>query len=302
MTNLATPADAMDTTSIETYRYVRAAIIGSVLLLFASVGLQIIADGGRIESSISEYYYGPVRSVFVGTLVATGLALVAIKGRPVVEEIALNLAGMLAPVVAFVPTPIPASEGLCRVGAERCIGAEFLPGVENNVAALILIGLPILVLAWWTVIRSEVPNRATRLSLTGATVVWLMFAIWFFWGPRDPFLENAHYVAAISMFALIAVVVWYNAVRTDHAFRVSGRFVSYRLVYRIIAGLMAVSLLTALAYYVASPANSRPDFPIVFVLEAVLLLLFTAFWLAQTLEFWNQGLPREAQRQSQSTR
>ncbi len=302
MINREPPTAEIDVASIQTYRYVRAAIIGAVLLLFLAVVLQIIADGGAIRSSISEYYYGPVRSVFVGTLVATGLALVAIKGRPVVEEIALNLAGMLAPVVAFVPTPVPASDGLCREGAKRCIGAEFLPGVENNVAALILIGLPVLVLAWWTVIRSDVPNRATRLSLTGATVVWAGFAIWFFWGPRDPFLETAHYVAALSMFGLIVVVVWYNALRTDHAFQMAGRFVSYRVIYRIIAGFMAVVLLMALVYYWASAASSRPDFPVVFVLEAVLLVLFTTFWLAQTLEFWDEGLPREARCQTQPPR
>ncbi len=95
-----TANDPVDTPSVQTYRYVRASIVGSVLLLFVAVGVQIVADGGSVESSISAYYYGPVRSVFVGILVAMGLALVAIKGRSGLEEIALNLAGMLAPVAA----------------------------------------------------------------------------------------------------------------------------------------------------------------------------------------------------------
>lgn len=288
------PTPYIDDASIQTYRYVRASIIGSVLLLFVAVGLQIIADGGAVKRSISEYYYGPVRGVLVGILVATGLALVAIKGRPVVEEISLNLAGMLAPVVAFVPTPIPSSNGSCGTGVQRCIPVQFLPGVENNMAALILIGPPILAIAWWGALRSDIANRATRLSLSGATVVWIGFAWWFFWGPRTPFLEVAHYVAAALMFVLIIVVVWYNALRTDHAFEVAGTSVSYRHIYRVIAGLMALTLVAALVFFWANRSDPPPNFPLIFVLEAIVLGLFMAFWLAQTREFWHVGLPAEA--------
>ncbi len=280
--------------SIQTYRYVRAAIAGSVLLLFMAVLLQILADGGAIQGSMSAYYYGPVRGVFVGTLVATGLALVAIKGRPGPEDILLNLAGMLAPVVAFVPTPVLATEALCREGAKRCIDPEFLPGVENNMAALILIGPPILVFAWWTSVRTDTTSRSVRLSLTGASAVWVGFAFWFFWGPRDAFLETAHYLAAGLMFALIIVVVWVNALRTDHAFRVGTTWVHYRLVYRVIAATMALALLSALVFSWATRANTDRTFPLIFVLEAVVLLLFLTFWVAQTSEFWDEGLPAEA--------
>ncbi|MDO5737030.1 MAG: hypothetical protein Q4P15_11205 [Propionibacteriaceae bacterium] len=288
---------AIDDPSRQTYRYVRAAIIGSVLLLFVSVTIQIIADGGAILSSISAYYYGPVRGVFVGVLVATGLALVAVKGRPGVEEISLNLAGMLAPVVAFVPTPLPAVDGSCRVGAQRCIAAEFLPGVENNMAALILIGAPLLVLAWWTAIRIIDFNRSVRLSLSGATAVWIGFAIWFFFGPRGAFLEAAHYVAAGLMFTLIVVVVGYNALRTDHALTVGETSVPCRHIYRVIGVLMALSLVSALVFHWVTRAALDRPFPLLFVLEAILLLLFMAFWIVQTWEFWNAGLPAEAKGQ-----
>lgn len=279
---------------IQTYRYVRASIIGSVLLLFVAVTLQVIADGGTLLDSISAYYYGPVRGVLVGILVATGLALVAIKGRPGPEEIMLNLAGMLAPVVAFVPTPVLASVAACREGAKRCIDPEFLPGVENNMAALILVGPPVLVFAWWTAVRSHTTARSARLSLSGASLVWLAFAIWFFWGPRDAFLESAHYLSAGLMFLLIIAVVWYNALRTDHAFRVGDTYVHYRLVYRVIAILMALALVSALVFHWATRAATTQTFPLIFVVEAVLLFLFLVFWVAQTLEFWDEGLPLAA--------
>ncbi len=279
---------------ISTYRYVRAAIIGSVLLLFVAVAIQIIADGGAVEGSISAYYYGPVRGVFVGTLVATGLALVAVRGRPGPEEILLNLAGMLAPVVAFVPTPVLTAQAACRAGATRCIDPEFLPGVENNMSALILVGPAVLVFAWWTAVRSSTMTRSARLSLSAASVVWVGFALWFFWGPRDLFLEAAHYVSAGLMFALIIAVVWFNALRTDHAFRVGGTSVSCRNVYRIIGGLMTLALLVALVFHWATRTEPDQSFPLIFVLEAVLLSLFLAFWVAQTWEFWNEGVPVEA--------
>ena len=286
---------AVDDPSIQTYRYVRASIVGSVLLLFAAVGLQIVADGGAVESSISAYYYGPARSVFVGILVAMGLALVAIKGRSGLEEIALNLAGMLAPVVAFVPTTVLASKGTCPEDVKRCIDAQFLPGVENNMGALILVGPPVLVFAWWTSRKHGTTDRSGRLSLWGATAVWAVFAAWFWWGPRQPFLDLAHYVSAVLMFGLVIVVVAYNALRTDHAFSVAGGVVSYRRLYSVIAALMAITLVTAVVYFFVTGADTRLSFPWIFLLETILLTLFMAFWVVQTKEFWNEGLPVEAQ-------
>ncbi len=96
------------------------------------------------------------------------------------------------------------------------------------------------------------------------------------------------------MFALITVAVWYNGLRTDSSFRVAGAFVPYRHVYRIIGGLMGLTLLAAMVFFWMTRDGSGPDFPFIFVLEAVSLTLFLAFWVAQTKEFWNEGLPAEA--------
>ena len=91
--------------AIETYRYLRVGIVALALLLaLAVVGEIVVGDAGLL-GSISAYYFTPVRDVFVGVLVALGLGLIVIRGRGV-EDVLLNLAGMLAPVVAFVPTPV----------------------------------------------------------------------------------------------------------------------------------------------------------------------------------------------------
>lgn len=285
--------------SIQTYRYVRAAIIGSMLLLFISLVLQVGADGGVVKGSISEYYYWPVRGILVGTLITTGVAVVAIKGRPGLEDTALNLVGMLAPLVALVPTPLlPFDEATCREGVERCIPAEFLPGVLNNVSALLLLGAPLLVFAWWTAVAAGRCDGATRVGLAAATALWTAVGLWFgptsTWPLRESFMMWSHYAAAIAMFGLIIVVVWYNALRTDCHFHVARMRVSYRPVYVVIAATMALALLVSLIIFFATDQASRRSSTVLFWLEAVLLVLFVVFWIAQTVEFWKQGLPSEA--------
>src|SRR5688572_22472438 len=94
-----------DEAARKTYRYVRIGMVGAVVLLAGSVLLeQREVTNGCWQTSISAYYYTPVRAVFVGVLMAIGLMLIVIKGNNELEDGCLNVAGMLAPVVALVPT------------------------------------------------------------------------------------------------------------------------------------------------------------------------------------------------------
>ncbi|NND74497.1 MAG: hypothetical protein HKN44_05780 [Ilumatobacter sp.] len=88
---------------LTTYRYLRGGMVGVVVLLLATVLYERLKVDCW-QTSISAYYYTPVRSLFVGGLMAIGLCLIVIKGNTPWEDTALNTAGMLAPVVAFVPT------------------------------------------------------------------------------------------------------------------------------------------------------------------------------------------------------
>ena len=55
---------------------------------------------------------------------------------------------------------------------------------------------------------------------------------------------------------------------------------------------MALVIVGALLYAVA---NGWPtDTTLVFWVEAALLALFALFWMVQTVQFWNLGLPDEA--------
>ena len=88
--------------AIKTYRYLRVGMIGAVVLLAASISIEIV-KAGCAQTSISAYYYTPARAIFVGAMFVVGVSLIVYKGRTPWEDNWLNVAGMLAPVVAVVP-------------------------------------------------------------------------------------------------------------------------------------------------------------------------------------------------------
>lgn len=86
-----------------TYGYLRWLMVGlPVLLLVVTGGTALLQ--GELETSISAYYGGPVRDVFVGTLLAVAVCLVAYQGVGLLEDYTLNGAGFYAVFVALVPT------------------------------------------------------------------------------------------------------------------------------------------------------------------------------------------------------
>src|SRR3954466_7641702 len=122
-------------TTTKTYLYLRVGLVALAVFLGASLVIELVAGDTPWLGAISAYYYTPVRSVFVGTLIAMGVYLIAIKGRDRPrEDLMLNLAGMCAPVVAMVPAPLEDSSA-CGTAA-RCVPDAYLSGVENNVESL----------------------------------------------------------------------------------------------------------------------------------------------------------------------
>ncbi len=226
--------DRLDVASRKTYRYLRVAVVAMAVLLGVSVGIEIVfGPRGGILDSISAYYYTPVRGVFVGALLAVGLGLVAIKGREGPEDVMLNLAGMLAPLVALVPTPISVPVAGFEV-ERRTVPAALVPAVENNVAALLVLGVVGLVFAAATV--QDGPYRSAHLrGVAGAGVLLVGLAVWFGVG-RESFLEYGHYAAAVPMFGLIVGVAVVNARHTRSGAVVSRlAAATYRRAYAAIA-------------------------------------------------------------------
>jgi hypothetical protein len=272
--------------AVKTWRYLRLAMIVLVVGLTASVLYEHAqVANGCWQTSLSAYYYTPVRSVFVGSLVAIGVGLVALKGNTDWEDVLLNLAGACAPVVAFVPVDDP---GTC--GSVLAATAERDADVANNVVALLTAGgVALLVLAGLTLAGRWNPRgeRITTTSLIGfgITVVLYVVTALVFALARPQFTAYGHPVAATAMFAFIYANVWLNAVNLYFADQQQDRTASVLNRYTVIGVLMTAAIVaTALLAFVAHWPYWALE------IETSLIVLFAAFWALQTAELWNQGL------------
>lgn len=277
----------------KTYLYLRVGLVALALFLAASLVIEMAFGDTEWLGSISAYYYTPVRSVFVGTLTAMGVCLIAIKGRDRPrEDLMLNLAGMCAPVVALVPTPL--EDASCG-GATRCVPEAFVPGVVNNVQALLVVGVVGVLFAARTV-RRDTNERGDLLAIGVSAGGLVAFALWFAFG-RDSFLDYAHYGTAVPMFGLIVAVALVNAAKVDEFVAAGGTLTvghaeTYKKAYRAIAYSMGAVIGGALVLFVVKAVTgSEPFAHWVFVVEALLLTAFTAFWILQTLQYAEDGAP-----------
>lgn len=278
-----------------TYRYLRMSLVAVLAMLACAVIIEWQGSGSPLLPSISDYYWTPVRSMFVGALVALGIGMVVLKPDNELEDILLNIAGVLAPVVAFVPTP---DVGTCRDNGDGDFAGAAqatIDGIKNNVPALLIagaIGIGIL-LAFTKVIPEQTKfppveggARLARKLGFAAVVGLLVGAVLWFRAGGTSFDCNAHYAAAFTLFGCIIGIAVLNAVgkyRDSRKQKPTGR-VSPVNRYSVIAILMLVVLGIGL---VAMGAGW--DYWVMFV-EAGVLSLFMTFWILQSWDLWNRAL------------
>lgn len=93
-----------------------------IILLAATLPLILwfggMALGLSLKASMSDYYWSPMRNVFVGILWAAGAFLYLYKGFSKPENYALNLAGIFVICVAMLPTAAPIPPGAVLPRAE----------------------------------------------------------------------------------------------------------------------------------------------------------------------------------------
>lgn len=298
-------------TAVRSYRYLRASMVGVLVALAVAVGYQSLRQHDLL-ASISAYYYTPAQGIFVGALIGLGVAMIALKGTNDFEDVVLNLGGMLAPVIAVVPTSrgedFRAAVRACRIAdatvltarapsALDCPTVRSLTGatkanVENNMVALLVAGglalLTTLLFAW---VERRTGTASPGLSMKllwgmGLAAALYLLGLVAFWAATPWFVDHAHYYAATGLFTCIVLVVVANAVRknkaADREVRVTelarreGRWYLYLAVTMVLtAGVLAWLVLT--------------DVITLFWLEAALIGLFAVFWVAQTWEQWNPG-------------
>jgi hypothetical protein len=297
---------------ISTYRHLRLAMIFLLALLIGAVALQTIS-AGCAQGSLSAFFYTPVQAVFVAALCALGTCLIVYRGNTDLEDVALNISGFLAFVVAFVPTDRPTGtwcvpEPTPRTNAALAALAQADPeaaarvraalrsdqqsvitdGINNNVVALVAVALAVIVVALWLLLRARRTPGERDAGAAGRPVVPIASALVcfallvggaaVFATERRWFYDHAHAVAAVLTFVGIVTVVVANLLDVVRTVPPVERRDALVRAYGAVAGAMA---LTAVVVGGLTAAGWRHG---VLWLEVLLLGEFLAFWVVQTLE------------------
>ncbi len=278
-------AGELESFAVKSYRYLRLSIVVVVLSLLASVLIER-AHATCWQGSISAYFYTPVQAVFVAALVVIGVSLVALKGSTDWEDVLLNLAGVLAAIVAFVPTSPPVDS----CSSIDVVVSDATPFIDNNVLAFAIGGAAALVVTYVVATLTRRPtirtvDAKTRFGLVAGVAILGVGLVWYY-GFRDSFLGHAHGVAAGLMFLVVGVVMALNARRNR---RRGGP-------WKLYAALAASMVLSVVVVLVGKLIDGDWRHQIL-VLEILELTAFAVYWVAQTFEHWGGGVPTGAERQ-----
>jgi hypothetical protein len=282
LTGPAEPLKSQDV--IKTYRYLRIGMIGAVVLLAVSIAIER-SKVDCWQTSISAYYYTPVRAIFVGCLIAVSLSLIVYKGRSTWEDASLNFAGMLAPVVAVAPTtdvgrcwsvapsPLPVKD-------DGSLANWVVTNIDNNFYALLIagfIGLGVAVITSMAVDPKAPLYRRERGTWVSLGVTFLAFLVgWWLIQNWGDFNTLAHGWAAVLMFVSLIVAIFVQAI--EHRRERDRRWF---WVYTAVAALMILG-------GILIPWTRVFHEHTVFALEAYEIGFFAVYWIVQTRENWNE--------------
>ncbi len=271
--------------TVKTYRYLRLGMVVLVVMLGAAIGIERAqVDPGCWQTSISGYWFTPVRAVLVGTLVSIGVCLVVLKGNTEREDAALNVAGMLAPVVAFVPTTFY-EECWSAAPPSRDVPAD----VANNMGALFVGAVLALAFVAAAVALRAMRGRADLRHVAGVVLVGVLVAAAYAWFAlaRESFEGAAHYAAAVPMFVCFVAVMVINAWSFGKANEPRRRTRRRAYANRYLA--VAVVTVAATVGLGLARLLTGWDHALLWI-EAVVIAGFAVFWLIQTHELWHQGV------------
>ncbi|MGI9600637.1 MAG: hypothetical protein ACR2QE_02040, partial [Acidimicrobiales bacterium] len=221
-----------------------------------------------------------------------GFGLIVIKGRSTEVDICLNFSGMLAPLVAVVPTT---NVGNCwsveppakPLNSDGTLATWVVANIDNNIRSLIFAGV-LGIAAWIGAVAlsksqkgSGVGSPSPLLPLIGTVVfVGAVWSAFHWWGD---FNDRAHGLAAVGLFIFLAAAVALNAWEL--------RSVKEKRFFLVVYLLIFVAMLLAALPMAFSSWDHN-----VLIVEAVEIGLFGLFWFIQTIELWHttsapQGSP-----------
>ena len=274
------------TSTQRTYRYLRLSIVGAVVLLFVALAIVILRFGPI--PSVSAAHYTPARDIFVGSIFAVALALIALSGRSLSQAL-LDYAAIAATLIAVVPAPLEPGQ----VPSSPANVAD----VQVSVLSLLIVGALGVIVAFTLALVQRTLTLALGLAIAVAAAIVVAVGAWWLFAPES-FLAWAHIVAAFTFFVLIAAVsalaAW-SVDRTSDDADAAARTM-YRVLYSVIAIGILVALALLLAVFVLDTQGvdlvESTGVPLIFIGEAAALILFAAFWLIQTIELWDDSDPR----------
>ena len=269
-----------------TYRFMRLAMAMMALAILLAMVIEKLRAPGW-EESISAYYYTAARPIFIGAMVAIGGFLISIKGRTNIEDISLNLAGMMAPLVPLIP-PNQASETtgsvISRVGFSVTERQRHELLVNNLTTVLIVAGVSFVAVYWIGRAKGDSvnlrPHAKVGLAIAaGVAVIGVVLYV-----TVDAVRENSHGLAALLMFVFLWPAIVANAYSAQRE--------KYRAWYAAIAISMLVFAGAVIVGIKAAPSWRHE----VLVLEILELTPFLVYWIVQTIEQWDVGVepPRTA--------
>ncbi len=297
-TGLRSLSEDPTTTPRRTYRYLRLVMIGAVATIFLAVGLTW-REYHDLIPTISHFFYTPAGVVFVGSLIAAAAAMVALSGDGV-QQVLLDVAAMLAPIIALVPTNADNTmlknlrQNLCPDGAAVCVPSPFdgYATIGMTVWCVVVPTVLLIALGIGIADRRSSGKFTAQFFWTQALcwAVWIAVFTWFIWF-RDAFFTAGHYMSAVAFFVVVTLVALWQAIlgplqtrreiaNGDQPTRLQR---SLPWVYWFIAALLIGVQLIGGAIF-AGMIKPGPDG--VFWVEAWGLIGFGVFWLVQTLQKW----------------
>ena len=214
-------------TLAKSYRYLRLAMVGLLLCLAVAVIVQSW-NQRDILGSVSAYYYTPAQAFFVGGLIGLGACMIALKGTTTTQDIALNLGGAFAVLVAIVPTGRDADYRAALAACQQadnalltelnCPSIKALQdatraNVDNNLWALLVVGVFALIASVVVAnrdgtLKPQADGRMKRDFWRGfgaVSVLWLA-VLTARWLSLQWVINNVHWIAAVLLFGCIFIV------------------------------------------------------------------------------------------------
>jgi hypothetical protein len=302
MTKDAVAVQQGDGTILATYRYLRMILLLPPTFLVLATLFEA-ATRGQFRESISDSYQGAVRDVFVGTLMATGVCMIAYKSRSKLEDYALNFAGFNAFFVALVPnnftSVLNAAPASAPPGSDVITRDQVLTNLRFVLVAFLISALLFTYfdykLMHWSSLKWGKDETAFASALAfvswGAEIIFLVVVVGgFVVGGRETLFGASifgilHFTAAGLLIGNLSFAV------ASHAFPVMLRSPQMKAAapetsaaaltaYRVVVAAMWLGLIIGgISIYLQLPYS-------VIVTEYAEIGLFVAYWLIATRRDW----------------